>query len=98
MRLIDADVLKKEIHMSYSDDLCILPKIDEQPTVKPSVNPLNILESLLYSLKSKHMAEDMWEPVSPEERKKYCERYGAILKAVNVLEELQSENGGNNND
>jgi len=45
-----------------------------------------------------NMAEDMWEPVSPEERKKYCERYGAILKAVNVLEELQSENGGNNND
>ena len=33
MRLIDADVLKKEIHMSYSDDLCILPKIDEQPTI-----------------------------------------------------------------
>ena len=89
MRLIDADVLKKEIHMSYSDDLCILPKIDEQPTVKPSVNPLNVLESLLYSLKSKHMAEDMWEPVS-----KYCERYSAILKAVNVLEELQKESGG----
>ena len=50
-----------------------------------------LLEILLYNLKSRHMAEDMWEPVSPEERKKYCERYDAILKAVNVLEELQSE-------
>ena len=35
MRLIDADVLKKEIHMSYSDDLCILPKIDNMPTLQP---------------------------------------------------------------
>lgn len=100
MRLIDADKLISDLN---NPDLCnvtprILEIISEQPTVKPSVNPLNILESLLYSLKSKHMAEDMWEPVSPEERKKYCERYGAILKAVNVLEELQSENGGNNND
>lgn len=33
MRLIDADVLKKEIHTSYSDDLGILEKIDKQPTV-----------------------------------------------------------------
>lgn len=32
-RLIDADVLKKEIHTSYSDDLGILEKIDKQPTV-----------------------------------------------------------------
>ena len=98
MRLIDADKLILDLK---NPDLCnvtprILEIISEQPTVKPGVNPLNVLESLLYSLKSKHMAEDMWEPVSPEERKKYCERYGAILKAVNVLEELQSENGGNN--
>ena len=32
MRLIDADKLKNEIHMSYSDDLGILEKIDSQPT------------------------------------------------------------------
>ena len=91
MKLIDADKLILDLK---NPDLCnvtprILEIISEQPTVKPSVNPLNVLESLLYSLKSKHMAEDMWEPVS-----KYCERYSAILKAVNVLEELQKENGG----
>lgn len=33
MRLIDADKLKKEIHRSYSDDLGILKKIDDQPTI-----------------------------------------------------------------
>ena len=33
MRLIDADKLKKEIHRSYSDDLGILEKIDDQPTI-----------------------------------------------------------------
>ena len=33
MRLIDADKLKKEIHCSYSDDLGILEKIDDQPTI-----------------------------------------------------------------
>ena len=31
-RLIDADKLKKEIHCSYSDDLEILEKIENQPT------------------------------------------------------------------
>ena len=32
MRLIDADILKKQIHCAYSDDLEILEKIDAQPT------------------------------------------------------------------
>lgn len=32
MRLIDADKLRKEIHMSYSDDLGIREVIGEQPT------------------------------------------------------------------
>lgn len=32
MRLIDADELRKEIHMSYSDDLGIREVIDKQPT------------------------------------------------------------------
>lgn len=32
MRLIDADKLKKEIHCTYSDDLEILEKIENQPT------------------------------------------------------------------
>lgn len=100
MRLIDADKLILDLK---NPDLCnvtskLLEIVNEQPTEKVNVNPVNVLESILHSLKAKHMAEDMWEPVSPEERKKYRERYDAILKAVNVLEELQSENGGNNND
>lgn len=32
-RLIDADKLKHVVHCAYSDDLEILKKIDEQPTV-----------------------------------------------------------------
>lgn len=32
MRLIDADKLKKEIHCTYSDDLEIIEKIENQPT------------------------------------------------------------------
>lgn len=32
MRLIDADKLRKEIHMLYSDDLGIREVIDGQPT------------------------------------------------------------------
>lgn len=32
-RLIDADKLKHVIHCAYSDDLEIIEKIDEQPTV-----------------------------------------------------------------
>lgn len=100
MRLIDADKLILDLK---NPDLCnvtskLLEIVNEQPTEKVNVNPVNVLESILHSLKAKHMAEDMWEPVSPEERKKYRERYDAILKAVNVLEALQSENGGNNND
>jgi len=98
MKLIDADILILDLK---NPDLCnvtprILEIISEQPTVKPSVNPVNVLESILHSLKAKHMAEDMWEPVSPVERKKYRERYGAILKAVNVLEELHGGNKASN--
>lgn len=90
MRLIDVDKLIADLK---NPDLCnVTPQvfkiIDEQPTEKVNVNPVNVLESILHSLKAKHMAEDMWEPVSPEERKKYRERYDAILKAVNVCKTL----------
>lgn len=44
MRLIDADVLKKEIHMSYSDDLEILEKIDKQPTAYDTDKVLEQME------------------------------------------------------
>jgi len=104
MRLIDADKLKEDIAacVQYGGDKgtdilpsdVVLNAIDEQPTAEVSVNPVNVLESALRSLKAKHMAEDMWEPVSPEERKKYCERYDAILNAVTVLEKMQKESGG----
>lgn len=48
MRLIDADLLKKEIHMSYSDDLGILEKIDKQPTVFDIDNVLERLKKASY--------------------------------------------------
>lgn len=47
MRLIDADKLKKEIHCTYSDDLEILEKIENQPTafdVKEVVRELRDLK------------------------------------------------------
>ncbi len=46
MRLIDADKLKKEIHCSYSDDLEILEKIEEQPTAFELKNVIKQLETL----------------------------------------------------
>lgn len=46
MRLIDADKLKKEIHCSYSDDLEILEKIEEQPTAFELKNVIKQLEIL----------------------------------------------------
>lgn len=45
MRLIDADKLKNEIHMSYSDDLGILEKIDSQPTAFDVDKVVGALES-----------------------------------------------------
>lgn len=46
MRLIDADKLKKEIHCSYSDDLEILEKIENQPTAFELKNVIKQLEIL----------------------------------------------------
>ena len=43
MRLIDADLLKKQIHCAYSDDLGILEEIDEQPT---AYDPDKVVEQL----------------------------------------------------
>lgn len=51
MKLIDADKLKKEIHCSYSDDLEILEKIDDQPTafdVEKVVRELRDLKMCYY--------------------------------------------------
>ena len=45
-RLIDADKLKKEIYGSYSDDLEILEKIENQPTafdVEKVIEKLQVL-------------------------------------------------------
>lgn len=46
MRLIDADKLKHVIHCAYSDDLEILEKIDEQPTVFDVDKVIEQLEEL----------------------------------------------------
>ncbi len=48
MRLIDADKLKKIIHSAYSDDLEILDKIDEQPTVLDVDKVIEKLEDYLF--------------------------------------------------
>ena len=48
MRLIDADKLKKIIHSAYSDDLEILDKIDEQPTVFDADKVVEKLEDYLF--------------------------------------------------
>lgn len=48
MRLIDADKLKKIIHSAYSDDLEILDKIDEQPTVFDVDKVIEKLEDYLF--------------------------------------------------
>lgn len=43
MRLIDADVLRREVHCAYSDDLGICEMIDNQPT---AYDVKNIVEQL----------------------------------------------------
>jgi hypothetical protein len=43
MRLIDADLLKKEMHMSYSDDL-----IDKQPTAYDTDDAVERLKKASY--------------------------------------------------
>lgn len=48
MRLIDADLLKKEIHMSYSDDLGILEKIDKQSTAYDTDDAVERLKKASY--------------------------------------------------
>lgn len=48
MRLIDADKLKHVIHCAYSDDLEILEKIDEQPTVFDVDKVVEQLEDYLF--------------------------------------------------
>lgn len=48
MRLIDADLLRKEMHMSYSDDLGILEKIDKQPTAYDTDDAVERLKKASY--------------------------------------------------
>lgn len=56
MRLIDADKLKKIIHSAYSDDLEILDKIDEQPTV---FDVDEVTESLMNRFRVVYTDEDL---------------------------------------
>ena len=59
-RLIDADKLKHVIHCAYSDDLEILEKIDEQPTVfdvDKVVEQLETKKTRATELKKKYISE-----------------------------------------
>lgn len=47
-RLIDADKLKHVVHCTYSDDLEILEKIDEQPTAFDVDKVVERLEDYLF--------------------------------------------------
>lgn len=49
MRLIDADKLRKEIHMSYSDDLGIREVIDEQHTAYDVDKVIEEIEKIISS-------------------------------------------------
>ena len=82
MRLIDADKLKKEIHSAYSDDLEILDKIDEQPTVFDVDKVIEQLEETkgIYSELSLIFRDDA-------EIKKYIGMEQAIALALEIVEE-----------
>lgn len=59
-RLIDADKLKHVIHCAYSDDLEILEKIDEQPTVfdvDEVVEQLETRKTRAAALQKKYISE-----------------------------------------
>nr|DAO07733.1 MAG TPA: hypothetical protein [Caudoviricetes sp.] len=59
-RLIDADKLKHVVHCAYSDDLEILKKIDEQPTVfdaEKVVEQLETKKTRATALKGKYISE-----------------------------------------
>ena len=59
-RLIDADKLKHVVHCAYSDDLEILEKIDEQPTVfdvDKVVEQLETKKTRATELKKKYISE-----------------------------------------
>lgn len=74
MKLIDADKLKKEIHCSYSDDLEILEKIDDQPT---AYNVSEVVEMLEDQAKKYKKAAQMLENTGLENhsRRMYAKAY-----------------------
>lgn len=67
MRLIDADKLKKEIHCTYSDDLEILEKIEEQPTAFDVEKVIEILGIL---------REESTHVSCPDEECEDCKYFG----------------------
>ncbi len=80
MRLIDADKLKHVIHCAYSDDLEILEKIDEQPTVFDVDKVIEQLEETkgIYSELSLIFRDDA-------EIKKYIGMEQAIALAIEIV-------------
>ena len=86
MRLIDADKLRKEIHMQYSDDLEILEKIDEQPTAYD-------VDKVISELKAHKNNEKMATSKLFDGRHRYY-RAISVTKAIKIV---KGENDGKEN-
>ena len=62
--MIDTDVLKKQIHCAYSDDLEILEKIDAQPT---AYDPDKVVDQLNDKFRVVRTDEDLeWNKAMDE--------------------------------
>lgn len=81
MRLIDADELRKEIHMSYSDDLGIRELIDRQPTaydVDKVVERLeNMRDTITHNISLNSQGENIDEEILNE-----VSHYQKIIKII----------------
>lgn len=84
MRLIDADKLKHVIHCAYSDDLEILEKIDEQPTVFD----LDKVVKQLKDLKAMY-----WVSIANTGDEKLDVAYEKVGNALDRAIEIVKENG-----
>ena len=74
-RLIDADALKKIIHCEYSDDLGILDKIDNSPTV-PLPDFKEGYKQAILDGKTNYSRQQEWipiktRPLAEEEKEEY---------------------------
>lgn len=75
MRLIDADKLRKEIHMSYSDDLGIREVINEQPTAYDVDKVVEQLEGL---------KKECADPLQEYDTEHFIDRAKEIVKSGSI--------------